>query len=213
MANELPSSAYTGSYTSFGGVDIRAIFNNVPIGTLQGISWSITREKVPLYTLGEPDPRSFSRGKRGIAGSLIFLQFDRHALLGEMLKGEGGRFWSDKDSLRPSENGLGVVAGQNSRNSAANPIFSQESDFGNVLDPNDDQEFVPAWLADQLWPFDVTLVGANEYGARTSMRILGLEILNEGSGVSIDDMVLEQQMTYAARQIFPWTAGAPAKAG
>ncbi len=43
------------------------------------------------------------------------------------------------------------------------------------------------------------------------MRILGLEILNEGSGVSIDDMVLEQQMTYVARQIFPWTAGAPGK--
>lgn len=211
MAEALPSSMYTGSYTSFGGVDIRAIFNNVPIASLQGISWSITREKVPLYTMGDPDPRSFSRGKRGIAGSLIFLQFDRHALLGEMLKGQGGKFWSDRDSLRPSENHLGISAGQGSLNTPANPVFSQETNFGDLLNPGDDQEFVPAWLADQLWPFDVTLVGANEYGARTEMRILGLEILNEGSGVSIDDMVLEQQMTYVARQIFPWSAGEPGK--
>lgn len=28
--------------------------------------------------------------------------------------------------------------------------------------------------------------------------------LNEGSGFSIDDIVVEQQMTYAARSIFPW---------
>jgi len=38
-------SAYTKSYTSFSGVDITAVFDGVPIGTLQGISYSVTREK------------------------------------------------------------------------------------------------------------------------------------------------------------------------
>ena len=208
------SSEYSGSYTSFGGVDIRAIFNNTPIGSLQGISWSITREKVGLYTLGDPNPRSFSRGKRGIAGSLIFLQFDRHALIGEMLKGKGAEFFADIDELRPDPNHFGgIVAGVGSQNKPSNDVFNQETGVGNVLDPGADQQKVNAWLADQLWPFDVTLVGANEYGARTQMRIMGLEILNEGSGVSIDDMVLEQQMTYVARHIFPWTAGPPVNAG
>ena len=55
-------SAYTKSYTSFSGVDITAVFDGVPIGTLQGISYSVTREKSPLYTLGSANPRSFSRG-------------------------------------------------------------------------------------------------------------------------------------------------------
>ena len=37
-------------------------------------------EKAPLYTLGNANPRSFSRGKRGIAGSMVFTLFDRSAL-------------------------------------------------------------------------------------------------------------------------------------
>ncbi len=31
--------------------------------------------------MGNADPRSFSRGKRGIAGTLVFAQFDHDALL------------------------------------------------------------------------------------------------------------------------------------
>ncbi len=59
-------------------------FGDRIIGELQGISYTITREKAPLYTMGSADPRSFSRGKRGIAGSLVFLVFDRSALIEEM---------------------------------------------------------------------------------------------------------------------------------
>ena len=64
-------NTFTKSYTSFSGVDITAVFDSVPIGNLQGISYSITREKSPIYSLGNADPRSFSRGKRGIAGSTL----------------------------------------------------------------------------------------------------------------------------------------------
>ena len=54
-------NTFTKSYTSFSGVDITAVFDSVPIGNLQGISYSITREKSPIYSLGNADPRSFSR--------------------------------------------------------------------------------------------------------------------------------------------------------
>ena len=36
------------------------------------------------------------------------------------------------------------------------------------------------------------------------MRIYGCEILNEGSGFSIDDIVIENQMTYVCRTLLPW---------
>ena len=36
------------------------------------------------------------------------------------------------------------------------------------------------------------------------MRLYGCEILNEGSGFSIDDIVIENQMTYVCRTILPW---------
>ena len=51
------------------------------------------------------------------------------------------------------------------------------------------------WYSDQILPFDVTLSGANEYGAMCAAKIFGLEILNEGSGISIDDAVTEMQAT------------------
>ena len=60
--------------------------------------------------------------------------------------------------------------------------------------------------ADQVLPFDVTLAGANEYGAMSCAKIFGVEILNEGSGVSIDDAVTEMQATFVARAVEPMTA-------
>jgi len=62
------------------------------------------------------------------------------------------------------------------------------------------------WYTDQILPFDVTLAGTNEYGAATTIKIFGVEILNEGSGVSIDDAVTEMQSTFVARLVEPWVA-------
>ena len=47
---------------------------------------------------------------------------------------------------------------------------------------------------------------ANEYGAMCSSKIFGIEILNEGTGVSIDDAVTEGQATFVARSIEPMAA-------
>jgi hypothetical protein len=196
------SSEFIQSYNSFSGCDIRAVFGDRVVGTLQGISWSVTREKAPIYTMGDPDPRAFARGKRGIAGSMVFIQFDRHALAQEMAD---ARFWSDKDSLRPDKDSTGniITAGRSDRTTAST-AFTQETFSGNVTDPRDDQISSDAWFVDQLPPFDITLHAANEYGAAAIMRIYGVEILNEGSGVSIDDIVIEHQMTYVCRTITPW---------
>jgi hypothetical protein len=69
------------AYNSFAGSDIKAIIGQFQFAELQAISYAITREKAPIYTMGSPDPRAYSRNKRGIAGNLIWLNFDRHALL------------------------------------------------------------------------------------------------------------------------------------
>lgn len=36
------------------------------------------------------------------------------------------------------------------------------------------------------------------------MKIYGVEILNEGNGLSIDDTVNESQATFVARYVDPW---------
>ena len=66
---------------SFSGADLVATFANKVIGELQQISWAVQRDKAPVFTCGSPDARSFSRGKRGIAGSMVFAVFDHDSLV------------------------------------------------------------------------------------------------------------------------------------
>ncbi len=193
-------SEFQRAYNSFSGVDIKAQFGNKAIGTLQAVSFSITREKAPVYTMGSADPRSYSRGKRGIAGTLIFIVFDRHMLL-EIMRTRV--FQSDIDDIHPvgwpNDNVNLEVQLTPAVHSSTD---SAESDLTSVL--SDQRTDVPAWYSDQIPPFDIVLAANNEYGASAKMVIYGVEILNEGSGVSIDDIVIEQQITYAARMVFHW---------
>ena len=41
----------------------------------------------------------------------------------------------------------------------------------------------------------------NETGARARMELLGVEILNEGMSMSVDDVQLEKAVTFVARKI------------
>lgn len=203
-------SPYARSYNSFSGVDIKAIFADKTISELQAISYSVTREKAPIYTMGSADPRSFSRGKRGIAGTLVFVVFDRHVLLstlGGNAPQQGLKFQSDIDDIRPefrdaSSGNFSASLGSTSGNTAGTTVDGQESSLANV---GGDQELAGAWYVDQIPPFDITLAAANEMGALAVMRIFGVELLNEGYGVSIDDIVSEQQYSYVARTVIGWT--------
>lgn len=205
-------SAFSRSYNSFSGIDIKAVFANKIMAEIQAISYSITREKAPIYTMGSADPRSFSRGKRGIAGTLVFIMFDRHTILSTLggYAHDGGlKFLSDKDDIRPEFadlQGGGLVTDPGSVNAVGNTVDQQES---SIAGPADDQAVSRAWYVDQIPPFDITLAAANEYGALAVMRIFGVEILNEGYGVSVDDIVSEQQYTYVARSIIGWTPVKP----
>lgn len=77
---------YVKTLTSFSGSDLMVNFGPKAIGELQQISWGIKREKAPVFTLGSSDARSFSRGKRGIGGSLVMAQFNRDTLMAELVE-------------------------------------------------------------------------------------------------------------------------------
>lgn len=205
-------SAFSGAYNSFSGVDVKAVFGEVVIAEIQAISYSISREKAPIYTMGSADPRSYSRGKRGIAGTLIFIVFDRHALLGALgMMAENQAaiplFLSDVDDLRPGflpgAASPTLVVDTGSAREVSSPVQMQES---SLTEDNVTGDQLPAlpWYADQIPPFDITLAAANEYGALAVMRIFGAEILNEGFGISVDDIQAAQQFTYVARQVIGW---------
>ena len=193
-------SQYTQTYTSFSGADIVASFTphvgrTVVIGELQAITYSVTREKAPVYTMGSPDPRSFSRGKRGIAGSLVFTVFDRDALIDAMRSVEDEGRGSFTQTFTRVVGDVGVSRVDKWGNPPVDP-FTIDDETGYVL-----QEEVPVEYADQLMPFNVTISFVNEYGKKAVLRILGVEILNEGSGMSIDDITTDKACTFVARGI------------
>jgi hypothetical protein len=183
---------YLNTYTTFSGADIVATFGGIEIGALSGITFSVTREKAPIYTMGSPNPRSFSRGKRGIAGSLIFTVFDRPALYTMLEKNYANNkpmdFYTRAHNTLPGDTsslGRGIPGLQGGNNWT-----------------RDVQKKVP-YYADQIPPFDITITFVNEYGNAAVRSIYGVELLNEGSGASMDDIVIEETMTYVARELGP----------
>jgi len=102
--------------TSFSGADLVATFANKVIGELQQISWAVQRDKAPVFTCGSPDARSFSRGKRGLAGSMVFAVFDHDALVSALQS-----VWDD-------------IAPSAMFTAAANNVMANSEDFTNALD-------------------------------------------------------------------------------
>lgn len=189
----------TKSYTTFGGVDITAMFDDMTVRSLQGIAVSITREKVPVYIMGKARPISVSRGKRGIAGTLQFVLFDRDALSNMMLD-EDHFYYAHADEVNWLRDGLTDNLTYDA-NGAVNVVSEQWTNGSNIART---VQAVPEYM-DQIYPFDVTLVAQNEYGNGAWSSLLGLEIINEGGGLSMDDLTNEQTATYIAIHRMPWT--------
>lgn len=191
--------------TSFGGCDITAVFGTKIIGTLQAISYSITREKGPLYTMrGSADPLAFARGKRAIAGTLIFVVLYHSPLLkhfqsGDMPASVGAstRFYASKHDIPHSyvDDKLFAVSG-----SPFNTIDTLLSDG-----PGSERIETNPWYTDQIPPFNINISAANEVGNVMKRTFIGVEIMNEGGGISIDDLVMEEQYTYVCRTLTQWT--------
>ena len=135
----------TESYESFSGADIRALFGGVEVGSLQAISWAVEREKAALYTMGSPNPRAFSRGKRGIAGSLVFLVFNKDILIREVFSGH-------KIAMSQAEHD----------NFEAHKLPGVEN---KAPDPQAWKAAYAPHYADQIPPFTIQLAGINEYGS------------------------------------------------
>lgn len=241
------ASPYINTFTSFSGADLVVSIGPKVVGELQSISWAIQREKAPVYTLGSPDARSFSRGKRGIAGALVFATFDRDALLyvikliWQQISPVAMFSAAGNITTRGSEdfkNALDMAA-WNKKGSAKNQSgfgFAAKNGADNTIETNTALGSANSWdssaskwvdatkkvnvpngfgvmrgqniiYADQVPPFDITLTFANEYGQAAFQKIYDVDVLNEGSGVSVDTVVMERQMSFIARRISPIMKG------
>jgi hypothetical protein len=191
------------TYNSFSGVDMVCVFGRHVIGEVQGLSYTIQREVAPIYTMGDANPRGFSKGKRGIAGSLIFSVFDRSPLINAMrdeayyltlFKNVLGKDIKERVNIPGFDTGLTGTVG-------LSRITPGE---GLVTDVSIDRVWAKAQYADQIPPFTIVVTAANESGAHASMKIFGVVIMNQGSGISVDDITTDEACTFTATKISPW---------
>lgn len=184
------TSRYENSFNTYSGADIVCTFAGQVIGELQAITYSVTREKGPVYVMGDPNPKSFSRGKRGIAGSMVFTIFDKDAL---------SELKAQESVHRHGLNSTDILADSSRELMTAREAADSLTANGNLLEQWKIKR-KPNYI-DEIPPFDITINFLNEYGSASTMQIYGVEILNEGMGMSIDDLTSEKACTFIARNI------------
>ena len=215
-------------YQAFSGANIYAVVGDRRLGTLQAVTCSITRETAALYGMGDPNPKAFVQGKRGIAGTLVFTQFDRHALMGDVFSDSFNKPLAQQNALFQSrflrtDLDSGKAGATDSLLNGA-PIASRNFDasFGSQIDVNPTGALnsdIKSQLttlyglvsqqrviySDQIPEFDITVSMINEAGDVAFAVIGGVKLVNEGWGYTMDDLVSEMALTYVARKVIPLT--------
>lgn len=145
--------------------------------------------------MGNADPRSFSRGKRGVAGTLVFVVFNRDALLAglkehiqknKVFHRVGGTINTEALSIEDWDaKMMNQIGSKTDAKEKTNAVAVQ-------CDPV---------IADEIPPFDITVSMANEYGSAAVLVLYGCEILNEGMQFSADVIQTQKACTFVARRV------------
>lgn len=190
------------TFASYSGADIHAVFGDKVFGEIQMISYKQDREKAPVYTMGSADLRTIARGKRLLTGACVFVMFDTDALL-DAMNGAGRKLpYLNKQDVSLRSNEKAFTDAEIYGGSAFDSTYDSTNLAFNVNTTADH--------LDQILPFDITIVGANEYGNVSKMVVKGVELMTEAGGMSVDDMVLEKQVSFIARRIEKWSTVATA---
>ena len=143
-------------------------------GELMTLTYSVHRELVPVRTLGFADPRGYVRGPRTVGGTLVFAVFDVPTL--KAVRDDLVAFYRK-------------VAAQ----------------YG-LIAPDVAAGLVPLGrlLADEMPPFDIHVTFYSDYPDRiSSLVVRGVQIVNEGQVMSIEDVMTERTLQYVALDVRP----------
>jgi hypothetical protein len=227
---------------TFSGHDIQAYYNDIKVGNLEQISWTVSTETVGNFAMGQRDPLAHTQGKRVIVGSMVMQQYARHALLQQVFQlhrraiGTIGDLWNlSSTTSGVGSNGSNIVNGQFdtaksagatglravrpqfegpeaaqyngisgfrglSYDDIANQVANQVRETANAVANQ------PFMYADQLPPFDITLVGVNKSGAAAKCTLFGVTITNETGGMSLNDLGNSIGMSFVCIARTPWEA-------
>ena len=211
------TTSESGFYTSKSGVEIQAVFGNEKFGDLHMIKYATQRDTANVHVMGHVDPVSVAKGKRATTGACVFAIFEKDRLLAAMSKDKkvfltnhelaNYGTLSQRDQLANSTTRANAnVAGGTVRTDGSISASSTDNMGYSVFAKSNFGQEVAPMLIDQIPPFDITLVGVSEStGDASRMVIHGVQFNSDQGGSSVDDLILERQVTFLARRISPWT--------
>lgn len=175
-------------YISSGGSSIHVVvsFVDMPelgalyLGTCISISYSVYREKSPVFNLGENVIDGFSINKKYVAGSFV------NAVLG-------------KDELAEFINQYSKYAKQvdlqNFQELATYTAYKNKTE-------SDQVKKFHTFMKDDLTSFNVDIIFTSEYTDDASVITLyGCNFMNNGQVMSIHDLVSEYTLSFVAKDI------------
>lgn len=193
----------TGLSTTFSGSDIVIVFGDEYVGECLSFTLGINREAGPQYVLGRKTPISINKGKRGIGGSFVLAQLGYDALIQYHKSIQSDprkqKVWVRKDEIVMQVTGEGPDVSRDPRTTSGGSAASVSS-AAKIAKVDLWQEAEPFYV-DQIQPFNVTIIGNNEQGDQMALRVHGVTILNNGIGLSIDELNLEQRYTFVAHSV------------
>ena len=150
--------------------------NYLYMGSLVTISYSVHRDKVPVFNCGSPLVDGFSIGNKFVAGSMVTTMFqdDELALFMEQY----------------TKHFTGVV----NRQQLSQQIT--ERSFSTTNKP------VHTFMSDDLTSFNIHIIFASEYEeAIRKLIVYDATFITSGRVMSIEDLVTETTFQYVARDI------------
>lgn len=203
MAGEVIDS---GSYISKSGTEIHAVFNGTKFGDLHMIKYAVQRDVANIHVMGTVDAVGTAKGKRSTTGACVFAVFEKDRLSEAV--NDKQVFLTNHELINYGDNELdsksnealqagGTLRDGSTITSSTNSSSIFES-FGKYATPK---------LIDQIPPFDIVLIGISEASGHTSRMVIhGVQFNSDQGGTSVDDLLLERQVTFIARRVTPWTS-------
>lgn len=154
--------------------------------------------------------------KRGIAGSLVFSMFDRHAILHDVFQKytDNNRaaaikgYAENMSALYDAQyNGAAEGDTNNLKSYAleANGVSAKTlTSRQKMLKEHINYLYsTPIKFSDEIPPFNITITFVNENGAASTMSIYGVQLINETQAFTMDDLTGDLAVTYVARDVDP----------
>lgn len=175
------------------------------IGHCTNFVVNVDRQKLPILQLGNKEPVGFGRGFRIISGMIDYVALKQDILF-EIL----GTFeLKDADSIKKIETvqtAEDIQKYQEVINNVAGVLKIKDYEtkaLGKTQPLSGFSQSIP-YALDMLPPLNLLVIGVNDNGNASYLKIKGLEFSSSSFVITLNDVAMAQRAAWIAKSYEPW---------